>query len=236
MVKIAIIDDEEQAQKELKENLVRYEKEENVAFSVTTFSEPTTFLKEYNKQFDIIFLDVEMPDCNGIKLAKKIRKIDSQVIIVFVTNFGKYAIDGYEVDALDFIVKPVTYYGLKLKIKRAVERLGREDCLTIDVNAYDKFTRLMQKDIYYVEVRVHGLFFHTTDGVVQTYGSLKKTEDLLDKKSFSRCNHCYLVNLRHIKSICGFDLTLSNGEVLQISRSKRKPFSEAVDEFVRSNF
>lgn len=236
MIKIAIVDDDGQSRRTLEENLKKYETEENTSFSVTHYSDSEYFLRDYVKQYDIIFLDVEMPVLNGIEVAKRLRQTDSSVIIVFVTNFGKYAIDGYEVEALDFIVKPVTYYGLKLKIKRAVERLAKDNDATIEVSSYDRITRIRQKDVYYVEVREHGLFINTVDGIVQSYGSLKKLEATLDKTTFSRCNHCYLVNLGHVKVIKGFELTLDNGEVLQISRSKKKPFSEAVDKFAGSTF
>ena len=236
MIKIAIVDDDRQSRLTLEENLEKYSVEENVEFSVTHYSDSDYFLRDYSKQYGIVFLDVEMPGVNGIEVAKRLRKTDTSVILVFVTNFGKYAIDGYEVDALDFIVKPVTYYGLKLKIKRAVERLAKENDATIDVSSYDRITRIKQKDVYYVEVREHGLSIHTVDGVVQSYGSLKKLEATLDKTAFSRCNHCYLVNLGHVKVIKRFELTLDNGEVLQISRSKKKPFTEAVDAFAGSTF
>ena len=109
MIKIAIVEDEAMYAKQLEEFLHQYEAENHEAFDITIYSDGDQIVNKYKSQFDIILMDVEMKFMDGMSAAEEIRKMDSEVVIIFITNMAQYAIRGYAVDALDYVLKPVSY-------------------------------------------------------------------------------------------------------------------------------
>ena len=126
MIRIALIEDESEAKDLFMTNLDRYSKEHGVEFTVAHFCNAMTFLESYKPVYDIVFMDIKMPDMNGLDAAHRLRQLDPSVILIFLTNLSQYAVRGYEVNALDFIVKPISYYVLVLKLERALHRLENE--------------------------------------------------------------------------------------------------------------
>lgn len=123
MIKAAIVDDEQAARDLLQGYIKRYAAEHGIGFDVSLFSDGLDFLASSKGGFDIVYMDIDMPDLDGMKTAEKLRAVDSSVVIVFVTNMMQFAVKGYEVGALDFLVKPVTYDNFALKLRRAVEQI-----------------------------------------------------------------------------------------------------------------
>lgn len=232
MIRIAIVEDNEIEAQQLFSCLRLFEKDCLHTFQVELFGNTTSFLDNYNNNFDILFLDIELPDINGMKAAFKIREFDKNVVIIFVTNMVKYAIKGYEVNALDYILKPVKYEKLLFKIQKAIEivKANSESELTI-VNK-GTTTRLSLKNLVYIEVEGHSLTYHTTNGNIKGQGSLSTMEWELKSRNFMRCNSCYLVNPRYIESVKGFDLFMTNGDCLKISQPKKKVFMQAMSEWL----
>ena len=192
-----------------------------------------TFLSEYDADCDIVFMDIQLPDLNGMDAAIKLRKIDDKVTIVFITNLMQYAVDGYQVRALDFIVKPVAYYNFAIKMKRILKErrlnLSYEEELLLSGEHVIK--RLAVSAIKYIEVIGHYLTFHTFEGVISTCGFLADMEKNLKDKHFSRCNNCYLVNLKYVTEVSATSCTV-DGEELQISRRRRKNFMDDLTMFM----
>jgi DNA-binding LytR/AlgR family response regulator len=127
LLKIALIDDDESCILRLKEMLERYAKENGENFHIDTFSYGIDFISEYSAVYDLIFMDIDMPHMNGLKTAKLLRKIDDKVPLIFVTHLVKYAIKGYEVDAFDFIIKPLEYESLCFKLKKLFSKIKERD-------------------------------------------------------------------------------------------------------------
>lgn len=233
MINVAIIEDEISAQKNLKDNLDKFSKENDFEFNICFFDNGYAFLGAYNNQFDIIFLDIEMPGIDGMDVAKSIRKKDEKVALVFVTNLSQMAAEGYQVDALDFIIKPIKPASFNLKMKRIVSRSLSQVNTSILINDSNKETIVLNlKDIYYVETSGHYVIYHTTKGKIEEYGTLKQVEEKINhKKSFARCNRSYLVNLQYVEKI-EKEFCIINGDRLIISRPTYKEFIKALAEYI----
>ena len=181
-------------------------------------------LEEYHSDFDVLFLDIQLGMMNGMEAAERIRRLDPRVVIVFVTNLAQYAVDGYEVRALDFILKPVTYPGFQMKFDRICKELShRLDDRSIFLGNRTNTRRVRIMDILYVEVDDHELIFHLTDGKFCMRGTMSDMEKKLSPHHFVRCNSYYLVNLKYVDSLRG-DTLLVAGNELRISQSRRQAF------------
>ena len=231
MIKIAIVEDEKVLADDLCKLLDRYAKEQNVKMQVKYFACTTDFLTQYNG-YDIVFMDIEIKnDISGIEAARKLRKLDSIVTIIFVTAFEQFAVKGYEVQAFDFIVKPVVYSDFSLRMTRALQHIPQETVDKINITVKGRMKIVPVKTIKYIEVIKHKLIFHTEQEVFECNGSLSEMEKQLISKDFVRCNHCYLVNLRYVKEVEGFSIDL-DGESLVISQTKRKEFMAALNHYL----
>jgi DNA-binding LytR/AlgR family response regulator len=224
MINLAIVEDEEPAQKTLSGYLAQYGKDRGVAINVSVFGSANPFLDAAHAGFDVVLMDIMLPDLNGMEAAKELRRFDKKAIIIFVTNMAQFAVGGYEVQALDFIVKPVSYHDFALKMDRAARLVEENRDATVAIGTRTATYYVPASSIYYVEVSGHELTYHTSEGNRTSYGTLGKLEADLRKNHFLRCNDCYLVNPRHIEKIDGFDVRMRNGDVLRISRLKRKQF------------
>lgn len=234
MYSVAIVEDEESAAEILKNFLERYAGEKGFAFSVTHYFDAEKFLSDYHFQYDIVFMDIEMPCINGLSAAHRLRKIDDVVALVFITNLARYAINGYEVKALDYILKPLHYGAFSLKIRKIVgfcERSAKESIL---ISFKGESKKVSVNDIQYVEICAHDILYHMVQGTERAYGTLKEIRERLDGCGFALCNRCYFVNLRHVKQINGYTVLVGNEE-LTISRPQKKEFSEAFRAFLKMN-
>ncbi len=234
MISIAVLDDEEIALKETRDCLNRYFKEIHEDCSISEFQNPLLFMSQYSPKYDIVILDIQMEKENGIEIAHQIRKIDPFTILVFVTNMANLAVKGYEVDASDFIVKPLEYFSFKLKMNRIMERVKQnKEIGSILINTSDGKIKTKPGDIIYVEVYQHHLIYHLIDGDYSSYGSLSQVEGELGE-DFSRAANCYLINLRFVKKIEGFTLFLAGNKEtkLTISHAKKKSFIDDLNRYI----
>ena len=144
---------------------------------------------------------------------------------------AQFAVDGYKVDAMDFIVKPISYPNLKLKLERAFQRINNNQTDKLVVNDKTSTHILLINEIKYIEVINHKLIFHTINDAVSSIGSLSKLEEKLTRFSFSRCNNCYLINMKYVTKIENFDLFIGDTR-LQISRSRKKQFLKDLADYL----
>ncbi len=234
MYRVSIVEDNENAGNTLIKFLNEYELQRDMIFKVSLFKDALDFLQSFRNNYDLIFMDIELPDINGMEVVRKIRAQDSKVIVIFVTNMAQYAIRGYEVDAMDFIVKPVSYSAFAIKLDRAVQRLKSTAHKVIWINERTDKRRLRVEDIKYVEVSHHNVIYHTTEGNYTTYDQLNNVQNILEPYKFALCNRYLLVNSRFVTAIEEFSVTVA-GEKLQISRNKKKSFLISLNEYLGGN-
>ena len=191
-------------------------------FHIQRYESAEVFLTNYQSQFDIVFMDIRMGGMDGMRAARKLREMDQSVILIFLTSLAQYAVQGYEVDALDYIVKPLTYPSLELKLTKALSRCRREEeeiLLTIGSD----HIRVAASSLLYVEVFEHYLQYKTDSDIIKGYGTLKDVEKLLPEKGFFRLNNQTIVNLRRVKRVNG-STALVDGREFDISRMRKKEF------------
>ena len=153
MYHIAIVEDERTFSEQLQEFLKEYQEEKNIKFKISVFKDGAEILEEYKQIYDIILLDIEMPEINGMETARRIRKTDAEVVLMFITNMASYAIHGYEVGALDFIMKPLTYYTFSVKLTRALRRVKKKEQKEILLTLPNGAKKIEIQQLYYVEVQ-----------------------------------------------------------------------------------
>lgn len=230
---IAIVDDEADFRQQLRDFLARFFQENRQyaeGFSIEAFQSGEELLKDYTPRFTVIFLDIDMAEVNGMEAARRIREVDETTAIIFITRMARYALQGYSVAALDFILKPIDYFAFSFKLKKALARLEIEKPKLIQFNQNGELHYVNIKDILYVEVFNHYCELHTKKKSYRVWGSLKEIEKQIGDGAFSLCNRCYLVNLHYVTGIEKNEVVMG-GIRLGIGRYKRKSFLEALAKF-----
>lgn len=230
MIRIAIVEDEMKYQEQLIEFLRRFEQEKGENIEIETYSDGDEFVENYRAQFDIILMDVQMRFMDGMSAAEEIRKMDSEVVIIFITNLAQYAIKGYAVDALDYVLKPISYFQFSERLHRAVDRMKKRDVQFITIKIKGGVQRFKIADIYFVESQGHNLIFSSKQGEFIASGTMKELENQLSSFHFFRGHKGYLINLEHVEGM-NDSCAIVRGKELLVSRNKRKAFMEALSNY-----
>ena len=231
MWNIAIIEDEEAMSNQLVSYFAKFGKDYNESFSFAIFNNAETFLKNYKKEYSVVLMDINLPGMNGMECVKKLREIDDTVLVIFVTNLSQFAIDGYEVKAFDFVVKPISYYNFSLKLKRALSHLSSLNNYELIISTKDKKYFININQLIYIEIRNHTIIYHLVNEEIKGSGTLKSLYTNLKKHHFAFCNQCYLVNLAFVKGIDdGF--LLINNEKIRIASSRKKSFMQELTAYI----
>lgn len=231
MIRIAIVEDEQDYAEKLKEYIGQYAQEKELSCEVTVFCDGLDIVEKYCPVWDIIFMDIGLKHMDGIQAAKEIRHSDPAVILIFITTMARYAIKGYEVDALDFILKPVNYMQFSTRMQKAVSLLCRDPHKYLMLPSGEGKARICTDEIFYVEVINHELHVVTDQKTYVMRGSLQEMEHMLADCHFSRCNHCYLVNLKNVTGLRK-DSVLAGTYELPVSRPKKKQFLKDLSDYL----
>lgn len=222
-MRAAIVEDSEKDREALLSGIRRYGRENGLAIQTDVFFNAENFLENYRAVYDVVFMDIILPGMTGMDAAARLRRLDAEVALIFVTDMRRYALQGYKVGAMDYFLKPVNYFDLKMRLDMiALSRKKTGAFLTVHV-AKQGDRRLPLDDIYYIEVMNRDLTYHTVDGQITERRALKTLEKELAGQGFRRCSASYLVNLKWCQGLMGDTVTVA-GEELKISRGMRAEF------------
>lgn len=193
MIKVAIVEDEMKEREKLRSYFEKLEKEIGTLYLLSFFSDGDKFLFDFHYgMYDLVLMDIELSGKdNGITVSEKLRKIDTDVILVFMTNLAQYAIEGYKVNAVDYIVKPISYFDFKARISSLSNDINSKHKEKVLIQTDGKKIVVLINDIYYIETVSHSLIYHTKTGEYKAYGALKTVQTELENFHFSMCNSCF---------------------------------------------
>lgn len=230
-MKIALIEDEEIYSSYFKNLINQYESNNSLFIELDIFNTSITFLEKFKANYDIIFIDIELPDINGLELSKKIRKIDEEAIIIFITNLAQFAINGYEVNAYDYIVKPIKYERLEAILNKISTKVEKNADF-FNIKTTSGYLKIRCKDVYYISVDDHLVYLHLKNKNYECWDSLKNIEKTLPKDFFVRISKSKIVNIFHIASIGNKTIILSNDLELTFSPLLKNQIMDALNKVI----
>ena len=233
IIHIAMLEDNKAEASATMEMVDRYFKGSENEYTLKVFSSSKELLEQSISKFDLLLLDIllEGEEINGMDIAKKIRESNPKIAIVFLTKSTHFAIEGYKVNAIDYIVKPIVYEEFLLKMHKILDIMAHSLDREIIMKTVDGVIKTKESNILYVEVIRHYLHFHTKEGnTLVVRGSMKDYSEELSS-IFARSGNSFIVNLRYVEKITKADIFLSgkDGELISVplTRSFRESFLNA---------
>lgn len=208
-------------------------KQSNTDFIVKKFFSGQELL--YSKEnFDIMFLDIKMPKMSGMDLAKKIREWGKQSLIIFITSASEYVFEAFDVEAFQYLIKPIPNEKLKNVLEKAIKRIQVDVNTDFLIISSDRQTKkVFLKDILYIESVGRIAKIHCHEGILETYEQIGVLEDKLSDKSFFRCHKCFLVNLEYIDAFNKTEVSLENGEKIMLAKRRYEDFQKVILSYMK---
>ena len=227
MIKFAICDDEPQMAREIVDQLAGYMKETDCDYSVDCFSSGYALLKS-SEEFDVIFLDIQMERPDGMETARLLRQRDNHSLLVFVTVLKECVFDAFQVEAYDYLLKPLDSARFRQTMDRALGWLERDAAKNLVIQRGSGCQVVLLSDLMYCEVLGRKIYLHKNDGrVVDYYDRLEELEQRVDSRFF-KCHRSYLVNLDYVSGCQGGQVLLQRGERLPVSRLRERELTQAL--------
>ncbi len=233
MLLVAIVDDDEKDAALLKELVTSYFESRSISVMIHLFQDGLTFIRSEGFH-DLVFLDIQMGKVNGLETAHFLRKFNQESVLIFVTNMAQFAIRGYEVDALDFIVKPATASSISYVLDKAMKRISGTGASMLSIRTPEGTVVLQANDLTYVEVYDHNLVYHTQTREYTVRGKLSEVMEKLDPSRFVLCNRSFIVNLRYVSSVSG-DAVMIGDTRISVSKGHKKELMQRFSGFLGDN-
>lgn len=222
MYRVLVVEDDEREGRSLCGLLDRYAREHDVDLQVSWLRTAIDFVAG-ERTYDLVLLDIGLPGISGMEAARLLRERNGVTQIIFITSLAQYAAQGYEVDALGFIVKPTTYAALSLYLGRSVDSWRRRAGRYATIPTGEGVRLVALHDIVFVEVRDHNLFWHLVgEEPIKVRGSLREVEKTFEGAPVLRVSKSTLVNMDKVTSIHHGTLTVSTGDEIALSRAHRR--------------
>lgn len=230
---IAIADDDSQDAAALRGCVSRFFEASGEAYVIREYSSGEELIRSPD-EYDVIFLDIRMGGIDGVETARFLRKISQDAVLIFVTNMAQFAIHGYEVDAMDFILKPIDQPAIDRVLTKVMKRIQGRTGVQLTLKTPAGATRISSNSVHYVEVYNHELVYHTETGDVRVRGQLSEVRERLENQHFILCNRSYLVNLRYISSLSENHLVVGD-DAIPISKSRRREIEQRFVDYLGEN-
>ena len=230
-MRVAVVEDDAVAASALRQMCLRYDEVHDTTTEVIAWSSGVSFLKEYKANLDVIILDIQMPGLDGLAVARHIRERDRTVPIIFVTSAPQYAVEGYTVDALSYLVKPVAWADFDRELTRAFHTVRQRACEFVTIRRGTDVIRLPMSEVVYVETTRHGTAVHTFSEIVPSAMTMRAFEEQFPAEYTCRINSSFIVNLHYVEQVHGSECTMVTGDVLRISRPRKRAFIDALTRF-----
>lgn len=236
MIKIAIVDDNKDFVLLLRSKIEEYREENKYVFQIMTFSNPQLFYYELDEKadYDICFLDIEMPELNGIVLAEKLREYNKSTYLVFVTSYFEFAAHGYSLKAFDFIQKSLLDEKLSLVLTGIILEMKRTEnrfyCIETDV----RLQRIEYKEIIYLYKSNKNTVIVSMEDEIQVRKPLQTVFQELNSEEFIWVERGYIINLEHIMGMNGRDIRLRNGTVIRAGKARARLIKESIHDYWRN--
>lgn len=235
-IRIAVVENELNVAQNDIVLLERYAKENSLSLETSIFQNGYEFL-DTEEEFDAVLMDIDMPGLNGMEVAEKLREKNKTIDIIFTTNLPQFAVDGYKVQALDFVIKPVTFPNLSFAMEKVVEKKRNivNGSFFLRIGGFAR--RIHNEEVLYIEMVNHYIVLHETDmEPVRIRGSLKMIDDLLNPEIFVKINSGIIINISKVSSFENGLVLMEDGSNLPLSRSHKKDFAVRLAEFYGNSF
>lgn len=237
-MKIVICDDDILFIDQITKYIEQYEKKYLLGIIKYIFTDNEEMYEFFQdtSDIDLIFLDVLFEHSNGMQTARKIRTLNHRVSIIFISQLKDFAIEGYEVNADGYLLKPIDYSVFESKMESIINKLRKEeDRFFFDTT--DKGKVLFRfYEITYIETYSRRVKIHTRIDELIGYKKMKDYEKILEDYGFARCHAAYIVNMQYIHRINGLILTLKDGTEIPISKTRKKGFMKLFTKFIGMKF
>lgn len=190
-------------------------------------------LLQSTEAFDILFLDIKMPDLDGMELARLLRRREETCLLIFVSAVPEYVFEAYEVEAFAYLVKPVTEEQLMKVLARGEEKLRRESRASLLISSQRLVRKIPLKDIVYMEAQGRLLTIHTLQDTIETYEQIGQMEKRLGGENFFRCHKGYLVNLKYVDTYDKTEIYLETKDTILLAKRRYKEFTKALLQYLK---
>ncbi len=233
-MRVVICDDDAAQVSLLKKKVMQFAQERGTYTEIETFSSAEAFWFDYceNRRVDIVLLDIEMGEMNGVQLARKLREENDGVQIVFITGYPDYIAEGYDVAALHYLMKPVKTDKLFEVLSRAVKAIASQPRFVL-LPVGKEVVRADARDIVYAEAMGHYMEVHTVSHTYRLRMTIAELCTLLGD-GFFKCGRSYVVGLSHIGSLTRSAVCMDTDASLPLAKGVYEPLGAAWIKYVRA--
>ena len=229
MLNLAIVENEKKASDVTLSFLERYFREKVLPYRATVFTSGFDFLEDHPESFDAVFLDIDMPGKNGVEVAQELRARSCDLTIVFVTNLAQFALEGYKVEAMDFLLKPVSYVDFAHVMDKIVALKSPKDFGDFLLPLHSGMRRFRNEEVLFIVLSGHDVVLHSRKGEEVSFrGSIRSISEKVNPDLLVRCNSGTFVNLLYLDRMEDDRIVLRDGSVFPVSRSRKKDVLKAI--------
>ena len=236
MITAAIVDDDPNIRETLQAALITDTQKRRIPVQLSVCASGSEFLTLPQEKWDLVLMDVEMPGQNGIETARQLRRVNDRAAIIFITNYIQYALEGYEVQAFRYLLKPIDAAQFEQVVGTALDEIHHRQTAYLQLKGRSEIIRLAIDELIYAETERGHLLLYTPGKVLECYSTMEKLEQELKQEAFFRCHSSFLVALEAVRQIEKQDVVLKDGTRVPVSKNRKKGMKQALTNFWGGKF